>query len=121
MEAFQVFIKSTPVFALLILCVVYAIGEFIGTYSKAWVPSVFVVACLFLFGYWTFFPKDIVAIGGLGAPLGGIIAIMLCITPYGHGHKSKGIRCPVESNCGHVAWTDRHDYFLLDLGLGGSS
>ena len=83
MEAFQVFIKSTPVFALLILCVVYAIGEFIGTYSKAWVPSVFVVACLFLFGYWTFFPKDIVAIGGLGAPLGGIITIMLCITHMG--------------------------------------
>ena len=83
MEAFQAFIKSTPVFALLILCVVYAIGEFIGTYSKAWVPSVFVVACLFLLGYWTFFPKDIVALGGLGAPLGGIIAIMLCIIHMG--------------------------------------
>jgi len=55
----------------------------VGTKTKAWIPSVFVVACLFLVGYWTFFPKDIVALGGMGAPLGGTLAILLCITHMG--------------------------------------
>lgn len=69
--------------AFLVLAIVYYIGEFIGTKTKAWIPSVFVTACLFLVGYWTFFPKDIVVLAGLGAPLGGIVAIMLCITHMG--------------------------------------
>ncbi|MGI6582632.1 MAG: hypothetical protein ACOX3O_01805 [bacterium] len=69
--------------AFLILAIVYYIGEFIGTKSKAWIPSVFVIAALFLVGYWTFFPKDIVELAGMGPPLGGILVIMLCITHMG--------------------------------------
>lgn len=69
--------------AFLILAIVYFIGEFIGTISKAWIPSVFVIAALFLVGYWTFFPNDIVELAGLGPPLGGTLAIMLCITHMG--------------------------------------
>ncbi|MGI6143689.1 MAG: hypothetical protein ACOYEK_07550 [bacterium] len=69
--------------AFLVLAIVYYIGEFIGTKSKAWIPSVFVIAALFLVGYWTFFPKDIVELAGMGAPLGGILVIMLCITHMG--------------------------------------
>ena len=69
--------------AFIVLAFVYYAGEFIGTKTKAWIPSVFVTACLFLFGYWTFFPKNIVDIAGLGAPLGGLLAIMLCITHMG--------------------------------------
>lgn len=69
--------------AFIVLAIVYYAGEFIGTRTKAWIPSVFVTACLFLFGYWTFFPKNIVDIAGLGAPLGGLLAIMLCITHMG--------------------------------------
>lgn len=69
--------------AFLILAIVYYIGEFIGTKTKAWIPSVFVIATLFLFGFWTFFPKDIVALAGMGAPLGGTLVIMLCITHMG--------------------------------------
>ena len=69
--------------AFLILAFVYYAGEFVGTKSKAWIPSCFVTACLFLFGYWTFFPKNIVELAGLGAPLGGTLAIMLCITHMG--------------------------------------
>ncbi len=71
------------ILALLIIAAVYYIGEFVGTKTKAWIPSVFVTAILFLIGYWTFFPKDIVAIAGLGAPLGGLLVIMLCITHMG--------------------------------------
>lgn len=69
--------------AFLILAAIYYIGEFIGTKTKAWIPSVFVIACLFLFGFWTFFPQDIVARAGMGPPLGGLIVIMLCITHMG--------------------------------------
>ena len=69
--------------AFLILAALYALGDFVGTKSKAWIPSVFVVACLFLVGYWTFFPKDIVALAGMGAPLGGTLAILFCITHMG--------------------------------------
>lgn len=69
--------------AFLILAVVYYIGEFVGTKTKAWIPSVFVIATLFLIGYWTFFPKDIVALAGMGPPLGGTLVIMLCITHMG--------------------------------------
>lgn len=83
MQEFQAFLTATPVFALFILCALYAVGEFVGTYTKAWVPSVFVIAVLFLVGYWTFLPKDVVKIGGLGAPLGGIIAIMMVIVHMG--------------------------------------
>ena len=69
--------------AFLVLAIVYCIGEFVGTKSKAWIPSVFVTATLFVIGYWTFFPKDIVALAGFGPPLGGALAIMLCITHMG--------------------------------------
>lgn len=69
--------------AFITLASVYYIGEFIGTKTKAWIPSVFVTATLFLLGYWTFFPKDIVVLAGLGPPLGGVLAIMLCITHMG--------------------------------------
>lgn len=69
--------------AFLVLAALYFIGEFIGTKTKAWIPSVFVIATLFLIGYWTFFPKDIVALAGMGAPLGGTLVIMLCITHMG--------------------------------------
>ena len=72
-----------PIIAFFILAALYAVGDFVGTKSKAWIPSVFVVACLFMVGYWTFFPKDIVAIAGMGAPLGGTLAIVFCITHMG--------------------------------------
>lgn len=69
--------------AFLIVASVYYIGEFVGAKTKAWVPSVFVTAALFLIGYWTFFPEDIVVLAGLGPPLGGLLVILLCITHMG--------------------------------------
>lgn len=69
--------------AFLIIAVAYYIGEFIGTKTKASVPSTFVIACLFLLGFWTFFPNDIVALAGMAPPLGGVIVIMLLITHMG--------------------------------------
>ena len=68
MEAFKEIISNNAILALLCVALVYAIGDIIGVLSKAWVPSVFVVAVLFIIGYWTFFPTEIVTAAGYGAP-----------------------------------------------------
>jgi hypothetical protein len=59
--------------ALTILLVILYIGDVVSVRTKAWIPSVFVCAVLFLAGYWTIFPKDIVARAGI--PL--VVATML--------------------------------------------
>lgn len=59
--------------ALTILLAILYIGDVVSVRTKAWIPSVFVCAVLFLLGYWTIFPKDIVARAGV--PL--VVATML--------------------------------------------
>ncbi|GAA0729123.1 membrane protein [Clostridium malenominatum] len=71
-----------PISALLIIAIIFAFGDFIGTKTKAWIPSVFVVAVLLLLGFWTTLPKNLIDIPGLGMPLAGI-AMYLCITHMG--------------------------------------
>lgn len=71
-----------PVTSLLIIAIIFAIGDFIGTKTKAWIPSVFVVAVLFLLGFWTYLPKNLIDIPGFGMPLAGI-AMYMCITHMG--------------------------------------
>nr|WP_218059124.1 hypothetical protein [Gilliamella apicola] len=51
--------------ALVILLIILYLGDVVSTRTKAWVPSMFVCAVLFLLGYWTFFPSDIVARAGI--------------------------------------------------------
>ncbi|PAB59615.1 hypothetical protein [Anaeromicrobium sediminis] len=65
-----------------IVLVVLAIGDIVSTRTKAWVPSVFVAALLFLFGFWTFFPQDIVAIAGFQKPI-IYLSMYLLITHMG--------------------------------------
>ncbi|HCQ8729838.1 TPA: hypothetical protein OMH10_000589 [Enterococcus faecalis] len=74
---------QNPVFCLFIIVAIYALGDFISTKTKAWIPSVVVVATLFLIGFWTILPKDIIDRAGIGAPLGGIVVIMLAIAHLG--------------------------------------
>ena len=83
MEAFKEIISNNAILALLCVALVYAIGDIIGVLSKAWVPSVFVVAVLFIIGYWTFFPTEIVTAAGFGAPFTSTICIYLLITHMG--------------------------------------
>src|SRR5690606_5640996 len=54
----------------------------VSTKTKAWVPSVFVSAVLFLIGYWTVFPKNIVEIAGIG-PIIATMFMYLLITNMG--------------------------------------
>ncbi|MBX8943551.1 MULTISPECIES: hypothetical protein [Lysinibacillus] len=68
--------------ALTIVLAILYIGDIVATRTKAWIPSVFVCAVLFLIGYWTFFPKDIVSIAGIG-PVVATMLMYLLITNMG--------------------------------------
>jgi hypothetical protein len=58
------------------------IGDLVAVRTKAWVPSIFVCAVLFLLGYWTFFPQDIVALAGV-PPVVAVMMMYLLITNMG--------------------------------------
>jgi hypothetical protein len=50
----------------LAMCVgIYLIGSLVSTKTKAKLPAMFVVSILFLFGYWTILPKDIIVTSGI--------------------------------------------------------
>ena len=67
-----------------VLCILIAMvtGELVSMKTKAFVPSVFVTAVLFLLGYWTFFPQDMVSLAAFGQPFAGL-AMFLLITHMG--------------------------------------
>ena len=65
-----------------IVLVVLSLGDIVSTKTKAFVPSVFVAAVLFLLGFWTFFPADIVALAGFQTPL-VYLSMYLLITHMG--------------------------------------
>ena len=62
--------------------IVLALGDVVSSKTKAFVPSVFVAAFLFLFGFWTFFPEDIVALAGFQRPV-VLLSMYLLITHMG--------------------------------------
>lgn len=62
--------------------IVIIIGEVVSTLTKAWIPSVFVSACLFLVGYWTVLPKNLVPDSYL-IPFGATTGIFLLVTHLG--------------------------------------
>lgn len=70
------------VMAMMFIMIAMVIGEIVSTKTKAFVPSVFVTALIFLIGYWTFFPKDIVNIAAFGQPFAGL-SMYLLITHMG--------------------------------------
>jgi len=68
--------------ALLLIISILYLGDLVSVRTKAWVPSVFVCAVLFLIGYWTFFPKDIVSVAGI-TPVVAVLLMYLLITNMG--------------------------------------
>ncbi|MGX7245501.1 hypothetical protein ACWOC1_11725 [Enterococcus quebecensis] len=58
------------------------IGDVVSTKTKAWISSVFVCAVLFIIGYWTFFPENIVEIAGI-PPVVATLLMYLLITNMG--------------------------------------
>lgn len=55
----------SQMFLLAVCLVILTVGEMVSTKTKAVIPSVFVSAVLFLIGYWTILPKDIIARAGI--------------------------------------------------------
>ena len=57
----------SPVGAFAVVALFLLIGEIVSNKTKAFVPSVFVSAVLFMIGFWTFLPKDVVTQASFGA------------------------------------------------------
>ncbi|RNF38399.1 hypothetical protein [Planococcus salinus] len=68
--------------ALAIIVFILFIGEIVSIRTRAWIPSIFISGILFLLGYWTFFPSEIVAIAGV-PPVVATLLIYLLITNMG--------------------------------------
>ncbi|WP_026575757.1 hypothetical protein [Bacillus sp. UNC438CL73TsuS30] len=68
--------------ALVIVVLILFIGDVVAVKTKAWIPSVFISAVLFLIGYWTFFPKNIVELAGV-PPVVATMMIYLLVSNMG--------------------------------------
>jgi len=55
--------------AFVVIAGIMAVGDIVSAKTKAFIPSVFVAAVLFLAGFWTFLPQNLIDIPGLGMPL----------------------------------------------------
>lgn len=56
-----------------------AIGDLASMKTKAFLPSVFVTALVFLLGFWYFFPADIISVATLGQPVAGLVMYLLIV------------------------------------------
>lgn len=64
-------------FAVVLILIAIAVGDIVSTKTKAFVPSVFVTALIFIVGYWTFLPQDVVGLSTWGQPVAGLFMYML--------------------------------------------
>ena len=72
----------TTILALVIVLVAMSLGDIVSIKTKAWIPSVFVTALIFLFGFWWIFPKDVISTATLGMPVAGL-GMYLLVTHMG--------------------------------------
>lgn len=70
------------VLAFSIVLAILTIGEVVSTKTKAFIPSVFVSAVLFLVGFWTVLPADIVTQSSFSTPV-VYLAMYLLLTHMG--------------------------------------
>lgn len=62
----------------IVLLILY-IGDVVSVKTKAFVPSVFVSAVLFLLGFWTILPKNLIDLACLGQPLATLSMYLLLV------------------------------------------
>lgn len=55
------------------------IGEWVSTKTRAMVPSIFVTALIFIIGFWTIFPKNIVEQATFGLNFASICVPLLLV------------------------------------------
>ena len=62
-----------------IIMAVLLVGQWVASLTKAWIPSVFVSAVVFLIGFWTILPKDIAVKASYDTPFVTICISMLLV------------------------------------------
>lgn len=72
----------TAILALVIVLAAMSLGDIVSIKTKAWIPSVFVTAIVFLLGFWWIFPKDVISTATLGMPVAGL-GMYLLVTHMG--------------------------------------
>lgn len=70
------------ILCLLAVMIAMSIGDIVSMKTKAFVPSVFVTAFVFLIGFWYIFPSDVVSKATLGMPV-ALVAMYLLIVHMG--------------------------------------
>lgn len=65
--------------AFLTMMLLIVIGEVISTATKAFVPSMFITAVLFVIGFWTIFPMDMLQQAGIAANLPTFLVMMMVV------------------------------------------
>lgn len=70
-------LDTASAFMLMAVCIV--IGEVFSTKTKAFIPSMFISAVLFVAGFWTFFPQDILVLGGVASNLPTLLVMMMVV------------------------------------------
>lgn len=74
--------KLSTADAFMLMLAALAIGEIVSIKTKALIPSIFVTAALFIVGYWTLFPQDILQLGGIAPNMPGLF-VMIMVTHLG--------------------------------------
>lgn len=67
------------IIAFTLILAMLMVGEWISTKTKAWIPSVFVTGMLFVIGFWTIMPKDIVVQASFGPQFVTICVSLLLV------------------------------------------
>lgn len=67
------------IFSFLVVMLFLMLGEWVSSLTHTYIPSVFMTAVLFVLGYWTFLPKDIVATASFGTNFSTICVGLLLV------------------------------------------
>ncbi len=72
--------ENWPIMSFFAVLLILAAGDLISALTKAFVPSVFVSAVLFVLGFWYgWFPLDIVNKAGLGMPIASVFMYIIIV------------------------------------------
>ncbi|EUJ25612.1 hypothetical protein MFLO_15294 [Listeria floridensis FSL S10-1187] len=65
--------------AFLAVMIAIFVGEWVSTRTRAFIPSLFITSVIFIIGYWTIFPKDLVEKASFGINFASICVPLLLV------------------------------------------
>lgn len=65
--------------AFLMMLILLIIGDVAATATKAFMPGMFLTAVLFVIGFWTFLPPDILQLGGIAPSMPSFLVMMMVV------------------------------------------